>query len=219
VCDVYCLGVVFVNDCPIQSFIPIYLIVAGILGIVKNIVQIGEKLLVRSIQRRMKEDTFKKCYRIWRIINVFYTFLMFICLVVGSYFIYSNYKKLNNSGNYRKDLCHEGLYKFAFGITTACYILATLLICCICCCGLCQGPDQRDNSTQRRHRLNNETNQSNSQVTSPTLNAISNPIQNGHHSVSETNSTPEEDNTPVQVNHVDTNTVSNHSHYTQETFV
>lgn len=147
---------------------------------------------------------------------------MFSCLVVGSYYIYSNYGKLNNSGNYRSDLCHEGLYKFAFGITTASFVLATLLVCCVCLCGLCQVHDER-NTAQQRHRLNNETNQTNSQVTSPTLNAISNPIQNGHRPVSETNSSPEETQeiVPIHANHTD-DTVqpnSSHSQYTQETIV
>lgn len=201
---------------------------AGILGITKNIVQIGEKLLIPSIQRRVNEETFKKGYCIWKIVNVFYTFVMFACLVVGSYFIYSNYGKLENSGNYRSDLCHEGLYKFAFGITTACFVLATLLICCVCCCGLCQVHDQRNVSAQQRHRLNNETTtHSNSENLTPTLNAISNPIQNGRHSTNESNS-PSEENiieeniTPVHANHTDNNTIlpnSHQSHYTQETIV
>ena len=166
----------------------------------------------------MKEDTFKKCYRIWKIVNIIYTFLMFTCLVVGSYFIYSNYGKLHNSGNYRSDLCHEGLYKFAFGITTASFVLAILLVCCVCLCGLCQVHDQRNISAQQRHRLNNESGQTNSQVASPTLDAISNPIQNGHRPVSETDPAPEETQEPIQGNHSDRDT-AHHSHYTQETVV
>lgn len=216
------LGIVFVNDCPFQPFIPIYLIVAGILGITKNIAQIGEKLLIPSIKRKMTEQTFKKCYRIWKVVNILYTFLMFTCLVVGSYYIYSNYGKLNNSGNYRSDLCHEGLYKFAFGITTASFILATLLICCLCCCGLCQVHDHRNVSTQRRHRLNNETNQTNTQVTTnSSLNPISNQIQNGHHPISESTEETQENITPQHTNHINPDMVSpsTHSNYTQETIV
>ena len=172
------------------------------------------------IQHRMQEENFKKFRITWKIVNVFYTFLMFTCLVVGSYYIYSNYGKLNNSGDYRSDLCHEGLYKFAFGITTACYVLATLLICCVCCCGLCQYHDQRSATTQQRHRLNNETSQSNpQQVNSPTLNTISNRLQNGHRPVSENDSSLEGSITP---NHTDRGIVPSNSHlsdYTQETVV
>ena len=223
--NVYCLGIAFVNDCPFQPFIPIYLIIAGVLGIIKNIAQIGEKLLLPIVRRKLKEDTFKKCYLIWKTVNIIYTFLMFSCLVVGSYFIYSNYGKLNNSGDYRSDLCHEGLYKFAFGITTASFVLATLLVCCVCLCSFCQDHDQRHVSTQQRHRLNNESNQSNSQVTNPTLNTISNPIQNGHRPVSESDSPPEEipeNSVPIHSNHNEDNTVQpilRHSDYTQETIV
>ena len=223
--DVYCLGIVFVNDCPFQPFIPIYLIIAGVLGIIKNISQIGEKLLLPIVRRKVKEDTFKKCYLIWKTVNIIYTFLMFSCLVVGSYFIYSNYGKLNNSGNYRSDLCHEGLYRFAFGITTASFVLATLLVCCVCLCGFCQKHDQQQVSTQRRHRLNNEFSQSNSQNTNRRLNTISNPIQNGHRPVSESDPPPEEtpeSNVPVHVNHTEDNTVlpiSRRSDYTLETNV
>ena len=193
---------------------------AGILGITKNIAQISEKLLLTRIKRKMEEEAFKKCYCIWKLVNILYTFLMFVCVIVGSYFIYSNYGKLNNSGDYRSDLCHEGLYKFAFGITTACFGLALLLICCLCCCGLCQVHDQRSVSTQQRQRLNNESTQTNSQVTSPTLNPISNPIQNGHRPVSESDPSPQESITPVHAGHTDNVIVSpNHLEYTQETLV
>ena len=197
---------------------------AGILGITKNITQISEKLFLTRIKRKMEEEKFKKCYFIWKLVNILYTFLMFVCVIVGSYFIYSNYEKLNNSGNYRSDLCHEGLYKFAFGITTACFGLAVLLICCLCCCGLCHVHDQKSVSAQQRQRLNNESTQTNSQVTSPTtLNAISNPIQNGHHPVSESNSSPEvtqESIPPVHGNHIDNAIMPpNRSEYTQETIV
>ena len=196
---------------------------AGILGITKNIAQISEKLLLTRIKRKMEEETFKRCYCIWKVVNILFTFLMFICVIVGSYFIYSNYGKLNNSGDYRSDLCHEGLYKFAFGITTACFGLAFLLICCLCCCGLCHFHDQRSTSTQQRQRLNNEGTRTNSQMTGPTLNPISNPIQNGHRPVSESASSPEitqESITPVHADHTDNVIVSlNHSELTQETLV
>ena len=172
----------------------------------------------------MKEETFKICYYIWKIGNILFTFLMFICVIVGSYFIYSNYGKLNNSGDYRSDLCHEGLYKFAFGITTACFGLAFLLICCLCCCGLCHFHDQRNVANQQRERLNNEGTQNNSHLTNRTLNAISNPLQNGHRPVSESNSSHQitEDNISAYGNHSDTAPVSSHidlSHHAQETVV
>jgi len=217
-------GIVFIDDCPVQPFIPIYLVLAGVLGVIKNISQIGERLLLPAIKRRTNEQRFKSGYCAWKIVNIIYTFVMFAWLVVGSYFIYSNYSKLNNSGAFRTDQCHEGFYKFAFGITTASYILATCLVCCVCCCGLCQVRDHQ-RGTQRQ-RLNNEVNHVDSQATSHELNPISNPIQNGHCPTNEEITSPTDS---VNSNHIVTNrnrigngvttTTTATSHHTLETLV
>ena len=217
-------GIVFIDDCPYEPFIPIYLVLAGVLGMIKNISQIGERLLLPVIKRRTDEQRFKSGYRAWKIVNIIYTFVMFAWLIVGSYFIYSNYSKLNNSGDFRTDRCHEGFYKFAFGITTACYILATCLVCCVCCCGLCQVRDNQRGTP--RQRLNNEVNHTDPPITSPELNPISNPIQNGHCPANEEITSPTDS---VNSNHIVTNNnrtgngittvTSPSSHHTIETLV
>jgi len=222
-------GIIFIDDCPFEPFIPIYMILAGVLGVIKNISQIGERLLLPVIQRRTDEQRFKSGHRAWKIVNIVYTFVMFAWLVVGSYFIYSNYSKLNNSGDFRTDRCHEGFYKFAFGITTASYILATILVCCVCCCGLCQVRDNQSLRGTQRQRLNNEVNNTapESQVTNPELNPISNPIQNGHCPANGEITSPTDS---VNSNHIVTNSnrISNGnlvetslptSHHTLETLV
>lgn len=126
----FLLGVKYKDECPVQKYIPIYLIVAGAFGIFRNLLGMmsqGKKVHYKRRGEEVEaESTGRKgCISI---IDCF-IFAWFIC---GNVWIYHNYKPNFSDPNHPK-YCHETLYLFAFWLTTATYIIIGLVCCCGCC--------------------------------------------------------------------------------------
>lgn len=128
-------GSIYVGQCEIEQNIPIFLVVGGISGILKNVSLIFESLLKRC-SHRLPTHTKKAKFAqyTWKILNLIFNLFMLAWIITGSYWIYHVYAEVNNSDFTN---CNELLYKFAFGILTSSYILLILMCCCTCVCGLC----------------------------------------------------------------------------------
>ncbi|KAM9827325.1 transmembrane protein 272-like [Neosynchiropus ocellatus] len=116
------LGAMHLDDCPIQPYIPIYLIVFGVFSIVVSIIS----ALPWTRQPRDERTALGGILLVIR--NVLNTFL-FAWFIAGSYWIYS----LHATGHYPGFFCNRVLYLFAFWTTTVIYIIIALgvVFCCI----------------------------------------------------------------------------------------
>ncbi|XP_028401402.1 uncharacterized protein LOC114524503 [Dendronephthya gigantea] len=133
------IGAKYKDDCPGEDKIPIYLIVAGAVLIVRNL----SSMCSRASERNEDEDNseneknpMRKCCD--SILDLF----IFCWFITGNYWIYHiNKPSFNKSDD---DYCNKTLYLFAFWITTCTYIIAGFLCCCLCCFGICVAANSDD---------------------------------------------------------------------------
>ena len=121
-------GAKYEDDCPVESMIPIYLIVAGATGIVANCCNCGVKYTESG------DGEEKQINPLQAVVQLF-LFAWFIC---GNVWIYKNYEPNYNdptSPNY----CDKTLYLFAFWVTTSYYIVFGAVLIIMCLVGLCMG--------------------------------------------------------------------------------
>jgi len=122
------IGAKYKNDCPVQDKIPIYLIVAGAVGVFRNLISLCQR--ARKSDNDDEEE--KKRNPVESLLDCF-LFAWFIC---GNVWIYHNYQPVyDNTAS--PEYCHKTLYLFAFWITTATYILIGTMCFCVCCVGIC----------------------------------------------------------------------------------
>lgn len=124
-----CAGAKYKDQCPVEDKIPIYLIVAGAVGVFRNLISLGQ----RAKQSDQEEGEEKKKRPLESILDCF-LFVWFIC---GNVWIYQNYKHVDYEDPSDSHYCHKTLYLFAFWVTTSTYILVGVMCCCVCCVGIC----------------------------------------------------------------------------------
>ncbi|KAK7097227.1 transmembrane protein 272-like [Littorina saxatilis] len=123
------MGVIYLDDCPEERYIPIYLLVAGVFGVLRNLITIGRRCCTRKEEG--EEEQKAKPNPIESIID---------CFMIG-WFIAGNVWIYRTKGDFSEDpnapnFCDPTLYWFAFWITTATYIVMATGCCCCCFCGL-----------------------------------------------------------------------------------
>ncbi|XP_038055449.1 transmembrane protein 272-like [Patiria miniata] len=127
------MGAVYMNDCPAERMIPIYLTVFGAVYNFKASIDLCNRAIKRKHKRRKlfgsdPQDEIKIVIGLnWfsRLIGI----LLFGFFIAGNVWVYRIYAPSNNptSPNY----CYGPLYYFAFWVITVVYILLGL-----CCCGV-----------------------------------------------------------------------------------
>ncbi|XP_062305514.1 transmembrane protein 272-like [Osmerus eperlanus] len=129
------IGAVYLNDCPRQEYIPIYLIVAGVFGLVLGLFSC---LPCTQKPADSPHNPASRACSVWSSLTSTFLFCWFIC---GNVWIYSIYPPNYNQTLTQTDgpYCHRTLYLFAFWSTTLTYILLgvfLLVACCalVCCC-------------------------------------------------------------------------------------
>uniref|UniRef100_A0A672GGR6 Uncharacterized protein n=1 Tax=Salarias fasciatus TaxID=181472 RepID=A0A672GGR6_SALFA len=121
---------VYLQDCPINHYIPIYLIVAGVFGLVLGVVTSclpsnpeGEEVAPPTLLTRC-------CQFVYRLISLF----LFCWFITGNVWIYSIYQPDYNKNTTNIDhYCDKTLYLFAFWTTNLVYIILGLSLVCGCC--------------------------------------------------------------------------------------
>ncbi|XP_056254604.1 transmembrane protein 272-like [Seriola aureovittata] len=116
------LGAIHIKNCPIQPYIPIYLMVLGAVSLVsftltytKSTWKDGVIFILSSV-----------CVALLHL----FTFCWFIA---GTVWVYSVYPPSYEPG---KQYCHKTPFQFAFVVTTLVWVCVTLLFTCGCCFGL-----------------------------------------------------------------------------------
>lgn len=124
------VGVEYKDDCRADKYIPIYLIVLGAFGVLRNIVGLYTQIKSRSDDDT--EEDQKKSF-LEKTIDCFLV-AWFIC---GNVWIYRIHNEVNYTDKNDPLYCDQTLYLFAFWLTTASYILVGTLCCCMCLVGCC----------------------------------------------------------------------------------
>ncbi|KAI0234079.1 hypothetical protein LSAT2_015710, partial [Lamellibrachia satsuma] len=125
------MGSIYLGQCPREHYIPIYLIVAGAFGILKNLSNIVQRVKAR-VDDEGDDENVTKSNPFDGILNCF----LLAWFIAGNVWIYRIYNDFDSVDETSSMYCQPTLYWFAFWITTASYIFSLSLCCCICCSGL-----------------------------------------------------------------------------------
>ncbi|XP_044196921.1 transmembrane protein 272-like [Thunnus albacares] len=126
------IGAIHLNDCPRQHYIPIYLIVVGVFGLILSV------LSCLPCAQEPKDGTANPLSRLCTIWNSLTSFFIFCWFIAGNVWIYSIYQPNYNKNTTSVDpYCDKTLYLFAFWTTTLVYILLGLFLLCGCCVLVC----------------------------------------------------------------------------------
>ncbi|KAM4536289.1 transmembrane protein 272-like [Odontesthes bonariensis] len=139
------IGAVYLNDCPQQPYIPIYLIVVGVFGLVLAVLS--------CLPFAPNLDGCIACGACI-VLNSLISSFLFCWFIAGNVWIYSIYEPNYNKNTTNVDpYCDKTVYLFAFWTTTLVYILSGFYMfigcyfffwfyfcpeSCFCCClGFC----------------------------------------------------------------------------------
>lgn len=115
------LGAAHLNYCPVQPYIPIYLIVFG----ANNIISL-------TVTYNCSTNKDSAIHILGSVCMAILHMFSFAWLIAGTCWVYSVYPP-----NYEKDLyCDKTTYQFAFVITTLVWVTLSLVFICGCCFGL-----------------------------------------------------------------------------------
>ncbi|XP_053272572.1 transmembrane protein 272 isoform X1 [Pleuronectes platessa] len=122
------IGSVYLDDCPVQPYIPIYLIVSGVFGVMLA-------LLTCMPFSQTPEDCTSSPIKLvcvtWNSLSSCFFFCWFIA---GNVWIYSIYEPEYVKNSTNLDVyCDKTLYLFAFWTTTLGYILFGVILLSSCC--------------------------------------------------------------------------------------
>ncbi|XP_051757261.1 transmembrane protein 272-like [Ctenopharyngodon idella] len=134
------IGAVYLQDCPQQHYIPVYVLVCGVFSVLLAL------LSCLPCARETEETNHTMLSLICTVWNALVSTFLFCWLISGSVWIYSIYPPNYNQTLAEVPYCNKTLYLFAFWTTTLGYVLlgvALLLGCCscicTCICGLAKG--------------------------------------------------------------------------------
>ncbi|XP_067308108.1 transmembrane protein 272-like isoform X2 [Pseudorasbora parva] len=126
------IGAVYLQDCPQQRYIPVYVLVCGVFGVLLALLSCLP--CARETEEEAGRNLLSLTCTVW---NALVTTFLFCWLISGSVWIYSIYPPNYNQTLAGDPYCNKTLYLFAFWTTTLGYIvlgLGLLLGCCICIC-------------------------------------------------------------------------------------
>ncbi|CAH1102346.1 unnamed protein product [Psylliodes chrysocephalus] len=117
------MGSIYLHDCPQGEYIPVYLLVGGIFGVVKQLLHLSAR--VRQTEEERQEENLRQSPT-QTLLNCF----MLGWFIIGSVWVYKEYQP-----NYDPSLgkhCNKNLYLFAFWLITSVYILLGMITVCLC---------------------------------------------------------------------------------------
>lgn len=118
------MGSIYLYDCPQGEYIPIYLLIGGIFGIIKQLLDLSAK--VRQREEEREEERIRQSPT-QTVINCF----MLGWFIIGSVWVYKEYEP--NYDPSRGKYCNRTLYLFAFWLITSVYIVLGVITLCLCC--------------------------------------------------------------------------------------
>lgn len=136
------IGAVYKDDCPVQKYIPIWLIVAGSFGCfstllrtISSCINVIKKREVTESPQNNNENKFAKKSCLSSLVELF----LFVWFILGNIWVYSIHKTVQYNSEITQNYCNETLYLFAFWVVTLSWIFSGLFCCCCCCVVLVAG--------------------------------------------------------------------------------
>ncbi|KAK7863897.1 hypothetical protein R5R35_007227 [Gryllus longicercus] len=118
------IGSVYLHDCPKGEYIPIYLLVGGGFGVLKQLLHLSAR--VRQREEEQEEERLRQSPT-QTLINCF----MLGWFIIGSVWVYKVYEP-NYDPSKGVDYCNRTLYLFAFWLITSVYIVLAFATMCLC---------------------------------------------------------------------------------------
>ncbi|XP_060530617.1 transmembrane protein 272-like [Cylas formicarius] len=117
------MGSIYLHECPQGEYIPVYLLVGGIFGILKQLLHLSAR--VRQTEEERQEENLRQSPT-QTLLNCF----MLGWFIIGSVWVYKEYQPNYDPsfGQY----CNKNLYLFAFWLITSVYILLGIVTICLC---------------------------------------------------------------------------------------
>ncbi|XP_023723027.1 transmembrane protein 272 isoform X2 [Cryptotermes secundus] len=129
------MGSIYLYDCPQGEYIPIYLLIGGIFGILKQLLDLSAK--VRQREEEQEEERIRQSPT-QTVINCF----MLGWFIIGSVWVYKEYEP--NYDPTRGKYCNRTLYLFAFWLITSVYVVLGVITLCLCCISAASVAVERD---------------------------------------------------------------------------
>ncbi|XP_062981920.1 transmembrane protein 272 [Elgaria multicarinata webbii] len=138
-------GMKFLDDCPVQPLIPLYLLVGGVVGSLKVALLLFNSTRMRQLLSKsvMIDDDDADEYP-WRqnahkyYIHLILSLFLFLWFILGNYWVFSVYlPNFIPPFHHPQDYCDKILYIFAVGVLIISHIVLVLLIFCSCCIYCC----------------------------------------------------------------------------------
>lgn len=124
------IGSIYLNECPIQKYIPVWLIGFGVYGLFYALISTFEKTYEFYRKKSDPEYKFNKLVAIKTIIGLF----GFAWLIAGSVWVYKIYGTVDYNNEMSPNYCQKDAYLFAFSVLTTIYSIGGFMCCCVCCC-------------------------------------------------------------------------------------
>ncbi|EDV21369.1 expressed hypothetical protein [Trichoplax adhaerens] len=128
-------GAIYKDQCPVQPKIPIYLIVLGSFGLLKNLLDLCQQVSKGdtddSDDSEDSDNSESSKSNDVQSYETLITCFLIAWFIAGNVWIYSIYKPSFNPMDIK--YCNQTLYLFAFWITTAGYIIVGFFCFCFCC--------------------------------------------------------------------------------------
>ncbi|CAB3366596.1 Hypothetical predicted protein [Cloeon dipterum] len=114
------VGTLYYHDCPVEPKIPLFLVVGGAITLINNfpLDRADPNNEVTAPQRKSS-------------LRAFLTLFSFTWFVLGSFWVYKQYKPSFNPENH--DFCHPTVYMLAFWVLTLSYLILLFLALSIFC--------------------------------------------------------------------------------------
>ncbi|XP_048751319.1 transmembrane protein 272-like [Ostrea edulis] len=133
------IGAMYLDDCPLEKYIPIYLVVSGSVGLFYNLFGIVQSACCkRKPENEGAEEEQGAGSKFGSCLSSLLSCFMFAWFIAGNVWVYGSHSDFSSnsaSANY----CHPTAFYFAFWTITVAYIMIGLviLLSCCCCVALC----------------------------------------------------------------------------------
>ncbi|XP_047286234.1 transmembrane protein 272 isoform X1 [Homo sapiens] len=139
------IGMKFLEDCPIQPLIPLYLLVGGIVGTLKvSLLLYDSTRMRRLLSKAVVIDDDDDDEYPWRqnahryYIHLLLSLFLFLWFILGNYWVFSVYlPDFLPPFQQPQDYCDKTLYLFAVGVLALSHTVLVLLLLCSGCVYLC----------------------------------------------------------------------------------
>ncbi|GAB6022906.1 hypothetical protein CHUAL_007001 [Chamberlinius hualienensis] len=118
------IGSMYMYDCRAEPYIPVFLVVSGAFGVIKNLLNFRQQCKVREDEEYIRQDP---------VSNVV-TCFMLAWFVAGCVWVYRVYEP-NYERHDSVDYCDKTLYLYTFWLLNSVFIFIGLVMSCLCCVG------------------------------------------------------------------------------------